>query len=133
MRRKSNTRTDFQSQNGVRRVNHENNHNCNSFCCRSRNNLLRLHWRNNVRVGFSLIVSIVWGKRIPEGGQRMTWDDFQQRQLHINGTVTRIKTDIECPKCGKYIWKRLDIVLTSIPPQYQYECDDCGWTGYHTI
>ena len=63
----------------------------------------------------------------------MTWDDFQQRQLHINGTVTRIKTDIECPRCGKYIWKRVDAVLACYPPKYQYECDDCGWTGYHTI
>lgn len=72
MRRKSNTRTDFQSQNGVRRVNneknHENNRNYNSFFCRFRNNLLRLHWRNKARVDFSLNVSSVCGKRISELG-----------------------------------------------------------------
>ena len=72
MRRKSNTRTDFQSQNGVRRVNHEKNHeniwNYNFFSCRFRNNLLRLHWRYKTRVGFSLNISSVCGERIFELG-----------------------------------------------------------------
>ena len=40
----------------------------------------------------------------------------------------REKTNIECPKCGKYIYLRTDIILTSNPPKYKYECD-CGWTG----
>ena len=61
----------------------------------------------------------------------MTWDDYIQRKIPRQASVTRVKTDIECPRCGRYIWKRVDTVLLSNPPQYQYECD-CGWTGYHT-
>lgn len=61
----------------------------------------------------------------------MTWEDFLQRRLPCNPVVTRVRTDIECPRCGRKIWKRVDMVLLSNPPQYQYECD-CGWTGYHT-
>ena len=62
----------------------------------------------------------------------MTWNDFLLRKLPCDPTVTRVKTDIDCPKCGAKIWKRVDRILASNPPQYQYECD-CGWTGYHTI
>lgn len=39
------------------------------------------------------------------------------------------KRDIVCPICGKKIFKRTDIALTSYPAQYQYECE-CGWVGY---
>lgn len=62
----------------------------------------------------------------------MTWEDFLHHKLPYTNLVAREKTEIECPVCGKYIWKRLDKVLTSNPPQYQYECD-CGWVGYYTI
>ena len=62
----------------------------------------------------------------------MTWEDFKQRKLPTNVTTYREKVDVECTRCGSHLWKRLDIVLTSNPPQYQYECDDCGWVGYHT-
>lgn len=62
----------------------------------------------------------------------MQWEEFLQHQLPVNPSVFRVKTDIECPKCKRLLWKRLDVVLTSNPPQYQYECD-CGWVGYHYI
>lgn len=62
----------------------------------------------------------------------MKWEEYTKRMLPISTPVTRVKTNIECPKCKKHIWKRIDIVLTSNPPQYQYECD-CGWVGYHSI
>ena len=62
----------------------------------------------------------------------MTWEDFLQHKLTYTNLVAREKTEIECPRCGKFVWKRLDKVLMSNPPQYQYECD-CGWVGYHTI
>lgn len=45
--------------------------------------------------------------------------------------VDKIKTEINCPKCGKPLWKRVDMILTSNPPKYQYECD-CGKIEYHT-
>ena len=62
----------------------------------------------------------------------MQWEEFLQHKLPLNPIVTRVKTDIECPKCKRNLWKRMDIVLTSDPPKYQYECE-CGWVGYHTI
>ena len=62
----------------------------------------------------------------------MQWEEFLQHKLPLNHVVTRVKTDIECPKCKRNLWKRMDIVLMSNPPKYQYECE-CGWVGYHTI
>lgn len=62
----------------------------------------------------------------------MTWKDYIQRRLPCGPIVTRVQTDVECPRCGRKIWKRVDMVLLSNPPQYQYECD-CGWVGYHTV
>ena len=63
----------------------------------------------------------------------MTWEEFENAN-RLNDTYliepTRKLTDIDCPKCGKKIYVRTDIVLTSYPPQSQYECD-CGWVGYH--
>ena len=38
-----------------------------------------------------------------------------------------------CPECGgKHVVINTRCVLTSLPPQYQYKCNDCGnkWTGY---
>ena len=59
----------------------------------------------------------------------MKWEDYKKRELPTELFVNRVQTDIECPKCGRKVWKRNDIVLTSYPPKYQYECD-CGWVGY---
>ena len=61
----------------------------------------------------------------------MKWNEFIKIPRVSDSYQTRIKTNIECPKCGALIWKRLDITLTSIPPQNQYECDNCGWVGYN--
>ena len=58
----------------------------------------------------------------------MTWEEFHKQiptQLQYAG---RELTDIDCPECGKKIWRRTDIILTTYPAQYRYECD-CGWTG----
>ena len=63
----------------------------------------------------------------------MQWEEFLQHKLPLRSPIiSRIKTDIECPKCKRNLWRRMDLVLTSNPPQYQYECE-CGWVGYHTI
>lgn len=58
----------------------------------------------------------------------MKWEDLVNKMPPPEVFENRIKTNVECPKCGKLLWKRTDIVLTSYPPQYQYECD-CGWWG----
>ena len=59
----------------------------------------------------------------------MKWEDYKNRKLPTESFVNRVQTEIECPSCGEKVWKRNDIILTSNPPQYQYECD-CGWVGY---
>lgn len=65
----------------------------------------------------------------------MTWEEAQktrEKELAETDCGNREQTDIECPKCGKMIWRRTDIVLTSYPPKSIYECISCGWseTGY---
>lgn len=46
-----------------------------------------------------------------------------------NYNLARTQVNAKCPKCGKKIWRRNDIVRASYPAQYQYECE-CGWVGY---
>ena len=38
------------------------------------------------------------------------------------------QVNVKCPICGKLIYRRTDIVLTTYPAKYQYECE-CGWRG----
>lgn len=64
-----------------------------------------------------------------KGCMKMKWEEYKNKiQLNLN-FEKREQVDVQCPNCGKNIYKRLDIVLTSYPEQYQYECD-CGWVGY---
>lgn len=59
----------------------------------------------------------------------MKWSEIENDiPDEIFSISNREKTNIECPKCGKYIYRRTDIILTSYPPKYRYECD-CGWVG----
>lgn len=59
----------------------------------------------------------------------MKWDEFNQLQMFNGNTDWRVtQTNLECPKCGKHIFLRNDIVLTTYPPQYSYFCE-CGWAG----
>lgn len=60
----------------------------------------------------------------------MKWEDFERQAPLESMWERRSKTDIECPKCKEKVFRRNDIVLTSYPAQYQYECDNCGWIGY---
>lgn len=56
------------------------------------------------------------------------WKDFtEHKELYYPSN--REITEIKCPKCGQPLYRRTDIVLTSYPPQYRYECDNCDWTG----
>ena len=60
----------------------------------------------------------------------MTWNEFKNDiDLETIYPDPLEKTDIQCPVCGQYIYRRNDIVLTSNPPKRQYECR-CGWVGY---
>lgn len=59
----------------------------------------------------------------------MKWEEFENMMTPEPIFVNLVETDIECPKCGKNLFQRTDIVLTSYPAQYQYECK-CGFIGY---
>ena len=62
----------------------------------------------------------------------MKWEDVAYQCPETSAYTGLQKTDIDCPICGKKIYKRMDIVLTSHPPKYQYECE-CGWVGYARV
>ncbi len=67
---------------------------------------------------------------VRKGGEvGMKWEDFNNNYLDTLVSTNLIQTNIECPKCGKPLFKRTDIVLSSWPAQYQYECT-CGFVGY---
>lgn len=57
----------------------------------------------------------------------MTWEELldNSNAVNLNGQV---KTNIECPKCGRPIYLDNTIILTSYPAKYSYWCA-CGWTG----
>lgn len=51
----------------------------------------------------------------------------QESMFRNNNIYSEIKYTCEC---GGNVRKRLDIVLTSYPPKYQYECDKCSKVEY---
>lgn len=57
------------------------------------------------------------------------WEDFEKIYPETSAFTNLVQTNIECPKCGKLLFERTDIVLTSYPSQYQYDCA-CGFVGY---
>lgn len=57
----------------------------------------------------------------------MNWDEFNETDPQVR-YVEQVKTDIDCPICGKKVLWDSRIELTSLPPQYQYWCP-CGWSG----
>ncbi len=61
----------------------------------------------------------------------MKWDEFNKMiSIDAQEMKPRSQVNIECPRCGAKLFRRNDIILTSNPPQYQYECDKCNWVGY---
>lgn len=62
----------------------------------------------------------------------MTWKEYQNQRRETNIYKDHqhyVRTDIECPECGALIYKNISLILTSYPPQYQFRCVKCGWTG----
>lgn len=60
----------------------------------------------------------------------MKWEEFVGSIDNRWMALGLVKTDIECPECGKPLYKRTDIVLSSYPPKYEYKCLSCDWSGY---
>ena len=59
----------------------------------------------------------------------MEWDSFKNTMTSEYFFPNKVETNIKCPNCGRNLFERTDIVLTSNPPQYQYECE-CGFVNY---
>ena len=60
----------------------------------------------------------------------MKWEEFQNLITPESQFIDLIKTTVECPKCGSSLYYRANVVLTSYPAQYKYECPGCGLFGY---
>ena len=58
----------------------------------------------------------------------MKWEDYNKQMPQEYVFKERTQVNVECPKCGKKLWRRNDITLTTYPEQYKYECE-CGWWG----
>ena len=48
-----------------------------------------------------------------------------QMDLELN---IKSEPKYRCPKCSGIMRKCCDFVLTTYPPQYRYECDDCDYS-----
>ena len=59
----------------------------------------------------------------------ITWEQFTRPERTNAYVPNRKITNILCPTCGRLIYKRLDFVCASFPPQNKYECE-CGWVGF---
>ena len=56
----------------------------------------------------------------------MKWEEFIHTN-HENDLHDWALTNIECPKCGKEVYRYTLIVHTSNPPKHTYKCFGCGW------
>jgi len=57
-----------------------------------------------------------------------TWEEYTSIGKAYDYFLSRTQINVACPECGRPLWRRNDVVLTTYPEQYQYECD-CGWRG----
>ncbi len=55
---------------------------------------------------------------------KMKWEDYQKRKIKLKDYT---ETSIECPKCGKHIYRNHSVTLCTYPPQYYYKCFYCKW------
>lgn len=58
----------------------------------------------------------------------MKWEEYQKIVISTDNEAREL-TEIECPKCGFPLWRRTDVVLTTYPPKFRYECSECDWSG----
>lgn len=56
------------------------------------------------------------------------WEDLRKGEdLTIHPQY--VKTNIECPSCGEEIYEDVSIEYLLIPPQHDFYCFKCGWSG----
>jgi len=47
-----------------------------------------------------------------------TWEEFKSLINTYNYSPARTQVNIACPECGRPLWRRNDVVLTTYPAQY---------------
>ena len=51
----------------------------------------------------------------------------------IKKIVNPVQVDMVCPKCGRGMMRPDNVVLTTSPPQYPHECNECGYTETYYV
>lgn len=59
--------------------------------------------------------------------QLKTWEEHVNRQSELSQWFR--PCGIACPECGEELLVDTMIVLTSLPPQREYHCEKCNWSG----
>ena len=61
----------------------------------------------------------------------MTWEEFKEQEKQKNKLEHEgyQLTSIECPKCGKPVYKNQSFCYMTNPPKYEYVCFECDWNG----
>lgn len=56
------------------------------------------------------------------------WHDWVKSEniYYVNAEATQLA----CPKCGKRIYRKTDLILACYPPKHKYFCGSCDWVGY---
>lgn len=58
-------------------------------------------------------------------------DIIEPVEVPVVMTASQVETKF-CPRCGKPMERKTDVVYTSIPPQYKYICPECGYEEVDT-
>ena len=58
----------------------------------------------------------------------MKWEDYRKGE-NVDLHVTYAKAGIECPECGEEIYEDMSVEYLTVPPQHDFYCFKCGWSG----
>ena len=61
----------------------------------------------------------------------MKWNEFRNNVQEDN-FEGQVKTTVQCPVCGRYIYLNTRVILTGYPNKYLYWCT-CGWSDAAAI
>lgn len=53
--------------------------------------------------------------------------NLPSRDEYLSQSINRSPALYRCPKCGGNVRKDTSFCLTTYPPKYRYECDDCDY------
>lgn len=56
------------------------------------------------------------------------WEDYK-KDIDVCVEPVYIKTNIGCPKCGEAIYQDTSVEYLTSPPQHDFYCFKCGWSG----